>query len=169
MSALLHKYMHIICADFLLRDLTAACPGCYWLLIVIDTQLAKHKAIQPMQRSLPPAGNSHIRTEALLIRMQFLLIPSLSTTCEHHLLKSARCRTCQHLRHPHLCQSHLKSTSHSPRSRVQSHKTPAARPTPLIGSYKPTPHARNSCDTATVLPTCLQQTTPTKMTKITPL
>jgi hypothetical protein len=68
-SALLHKYMLIICADMLLPDLTRSCPGCFWLLSFIDAELAKRRALQT---SLSPAGNS-FNPEALLARMQSLL------------------------------------------------------------------------------------------------
>jgi predicted dithiol-disulfide oxidoreductase (DUF899 family) len=69
MSALLHKYMLIICADMLTPDFTKACPGCYWILSFIDTELAKRRALQT---SLSPANNS-FNPEALLARMQSLL------------------------------------------------------------------------------------------------
>ena len=69
MSALLHKYMLIICADMLLPDLIRSCPGCFWLLSFIDAELAKRRALQT---SLSPAGNS-FNPEALLARVQSLL------------------------------------------------------------------------------------------------
>jgi len=69
MSALLHKYMLIMCADFMIKDFTNKCPGCCWLLSFIDAELAKRRALQT---SLSPAGNS-FTSEALLVRMQSLL------------------------------------------------------------------------------------------------
>jgi hypothetical protein len=68
-SALLHKYMLIICVDKFLPNLTKYCPGCYWLLSFIDAELAKRKTVQP---SFSPAVNPD-RSEALLARMQSLL------------------------------------------------------------------------------------------------
>ncbi len=68
-SALLHKYMLIMCADFMIKDFTNNCPGCCWLLSFIDGELAKRRALQT---SLSPAGNS-FNSEALLVRMQSLL------------------------------------------------------------------------------------------------
>jgi hypothetical protein len=44
MSARLHKYMLIICADMMTRDFTNKCPGCFWLLSFIDSELAKRRA-----------------------------------------------------------------------------------------------------------------------------
>ena len=68
-SALLHKYMLMICADMLLPNLTKYCPGCYWLLSFIDKELAKRKTLQS---SFSPAGNPD-RSEVLLTRVQSLL------------------------------------------------------------------------------------------------
>ena len=34
-SALLHKYMLIMCADFMIKDFTHNCPGCCWLLSIV--------------------------------------------------------------------------------------------------------------------------------------
>jgi len=68
-SALLHKYMLIICDHNCLPILTKSCPGCYWLLSFIDTELAKRKTLQS---SFSPAGNPD-RSEVLLTRVQSLL------------------------------------------------------------------------------------------------
>jgi hypothetical protein len=68
-SALLHKYMLIICADMLLRDFTTDCPGCFWLLSFIDAEVAKRKTVQT---SFSPAVNPD-SSEVLLSRVQSLL------------------------------------------------------------------------------------------------
>jgi hypothetical protein len=69
MSALMHKYMLIMCADMLIRDFINNCPGCFWLLSFIDSELAKRRALQP---PLSPDDDSS-NPEFLLAQMKSLL------------------------------------------------------------------------------------------------
>jgi hypothetical protein len=56
MSALLHKYMLIMCVDFMIKDFTIKCPGCYWLLNFIDSELAKQK-LRELKENLDERDN----------------------------------------------------------------------------------------------------------------
>jgi hypothetical protein len=56
MSARLHKYMLIICADMMTRDFTNKCRGCYWLLNFIDSELAKQK-LRELKENLDERDN----------------------------------------------------------------------------------------------------------------
>ena len=46
MYNLLHKYMLIVCAEMLVRDVQINCPGWVWVIMEIDTQIAKKKGTQ---------------------------------------------------------------------------------------------------------------------------
>ena len=54
MSTLLHKYMSMVCANFHTREVIDACPGWAWLLMYIDTEITKKRA---MSSSLVSTGN----------------------------------------------------------------------------------------------------------------
>ena len=54
MSTLLHKYMSMVNVNIQMYQVIAACPGWAWLLMYIDTEIAKKRA---MSSSLVSKGN----------------------------------------------------------------------------------------------------------------